>query len=901
MSYTKRIVTATLSFALILFACPVLGAPLTLVPEDQPTIQAGIAAAFTAVSVAPGTYVENIDFHGKGIRVYGREGAEATVIDGNGCGAVVSFVSGETASAVIEGFTITNGTGKMDVSSRYGGGIACWYTSPTIRGCIITDNSADCSGGIDLLYSSATIVNCTITNNSAANWAGGIFCAQSSPTITNCTLSRNSAGLQGGGIHSSDSSPTITNCILWDDDAPEGPEIYVFEGTPVVTYSDVQGGWPGAGNLALFPCFVDAILGDFHIETWSPCIDAGTDAGVYEDIDYDARPQGAGFDMGSDENVDCWDLDGDHYPDEACGGDDCDDTDPAVNPSAEEVCGNGVDDDCDGVSDLDYPCVGFTAPVATTVPTIDGVIDPGEWDDAYSVDISLSGAPVWLYVKVDEESLYVAIDDQVSTSLISGGFPTQSGIYFDENNDDSWPPAGGEEGNFWLLWGESGASTMFRGIYTTGEDIPIEPAPGVEADMSGITGHIQHEWRISFEWSHLNASLYDTIGLNIFSFDGESEEKTGEWPLDGYAYSPSTFVDVQLGCPDDDGDGYADEACGGDDCDDTDPDVSPGAIEVCDNLIDDDCDGILDTKDPDCMLTKLAFIRHRINDNQYLNIYDALTEVGGEINPLVASDTWIGNVGTNHEIMFMTGGDTDGDWFHELIFIRLRTNGNQYLNIYNPPIMVDGDINPLIASDTWIGNIGTNNEITHLAAGDVDGDLSDELIFIRHRINDNQYLNIYDFPTVVGGEINPLLASDTWIGNVGTNNEITHMVVGDTTGNGIDELIFIRLRTNGNQYLNIYSAPTEVGSDINPLIASDTWIGNLGTNNEITHLAAGDTDGDLVDELIFIRHRTNGNQYLNIYNAPLSVGGEINPLVASDTWIGNIGTNNEITHMAVSR
>ncbi len=43
-------------------------------------------------------------------------------------------------------------------------------------------------------------------------------------------------------------------------------------------------------------------------------------------------------------------------------------------------------------------------------------------------------------------------------------------------------------------------------------------------------------------------------------------------------------------CPDEDGDGYRDARCGGDDCSDSNPDIHPGAMEVPCNRRDDDCD-----------------------------------------------------------------------------------------------------------------------------------------------------------------------------------------------------------------------------------------------------------------------------------------------------------------------
>jgi hypothetical protein len=51
----------------------------------------------------------------------------------------------------------------------------------------------------------------------------------------------------------------------------------------------------------------------------------------------------------------CPDADGDGYADRSCGGPDCDDGRASVHPGAEEDCENGLDDDCDGLTDADDP------------------------------------------------------------------------------------------------------------------------------------------------------------------------------------------------------------------------------------------------------------------------------------------------------------------------------------------------------------------------------------------------------------------------------------------------------------------------------------------------------------------------------------------------------------------
>jgi hypothetical protein len=146
------------------------------VPGDNPTIQGAIDAAAPGdtVLVAPGTYFENINFHGKAITVESDQGPEVTVIDGNLAGPVVTFTSGEGRASILHGFTLQRGDASIE-HGYDGGGVRIYGSSPTVQGNVITNNRAcDSGGGIDADFSSALIQGNLITNNRQFGCSGGV-------------------------------------------------------------------------------------------------------------------------------------------------------------------------------------------------------------------------------------------------------------------------------------------------------------------------------------------------------------------------------------------------------------------------------------------------------------------------------------------------------------------------------------------------------------------------------------------------------------------------------------------------------------------------------------------------------------------------------------------------------
>jgi len=305
----SRTVAAATAVALLIAIPSALGATIN-VPADQPTIQDAINAAAEngdEIIVAPGTYNEDIDTMGKAVVIRSSDGPTMTTIQGTGTASVITCDDDEELSTVIEGFTITGGTGTSNgIGGFEGGGLYNLIASPTIRLCIFHGNTASGPGGaggaIYNFFSSPRIVNCLFYDNTATSFGGAIMNdSASTPFIVSCTIADNTA-LQGGGVFSSsmpNSTARIVNCAIWfnNDDA--------VAGAAIVSYSNIQNGHSGEGNINLAPEWVDLNGADFRLMSTSPCIDAGDSTAIADEVfeDLDGNPRGVDHTDTSDTGI----------------------------------------------------------------------------------------------------------------------------------------------------------------------------------------------------------------------------------------------------------------------------------------------------------------------------------------------------------------------------------------------------------------------------------------------------------------------------------------------------------------------------------------------------------------------------------------------------------------------
>lgn len=320
-------------------------------PADFDNIQAAIDDANDGdtVLVADGTYTgpgnRDIHFLGKAIAVRSTDPNDpgvvpATVIDCQYAGRGFIFDSGEEPNSVLDGFTITHGR------SSEGGAIHCYKSSPTITNCVMTANRArfdvycdplegiciytgGTGGAVSSVLSSPLIIGCVISNNIADCDGGAIECysggdPMKTPILRNCIIARNNADRYGDGLYGpmgKISNCTIVyngryglrycgnqirDCIIWGN----GDDLSKYS---TATYSCIEDGDLGEGNISADPSFADANNGDYHLKSqagrwdanegrWtiddvtSPCIDAGDPASP---IGLEPFPNGGKINMGA--------------------------------------------------------------------------------------------------------------------------------------------------------------------------------------------------------------------------------------------------------------------------------------------------------------------------------------------------------------------------------------------------------------------------------------------------------------------------------------------------------------------------------------------------------------------------------------------------------------------------
>ncbi len=233
--------------------------------------------------------------------------------------------------ATLDGVTIASGNADGVYPHHYGGGLYNPDGKVQLVNCTLRTNTAVWGGALMSFGPAVTLVNCQLVGNRALMLGGGLYNYEGTATLTNCRITGSTADYAetagGAALYNLDGKLTLTNCTLADNRSPTGKAIASFQwgaasGVTVkiansilynggneiwsnireaveVTYSDVQGGWTGTGNISTDPQFNrlgtrnlegEWIDGDYRLKSSSPAIDAGNNAALPADsFDLDAE------------------------------------------------------------------------------------------------------------------------------------------------------------------------------------------------------------------------------------------------------------------------------------------------------------------------------------------------------------------------------------------------------------------------------------------------------------------------------------------------------------------------------------------------------------------------------------------------------------------------------------
>jgi len=363
-------------------------------------------------------------------------------------------------------------------------------------------------------------------------------------------------------------------------------------------------------------------------------------------------------------------------------------------------------------------------------------------------------------------------------------------------------------------------------------EIAVEVADDTEPTLTDLT----LTWALTLDGAAQDLSLApaspDADGAAGLTLDAPAN---GAWTLsvrvtDSLGLWDEGTVGFTVADPDADGDGYRNVAFDGDDCDDLDADVNPGASEICDDLLDNDCDGETD----ECGL--------------------AGDHATGDAEIVILGDLVTGNLGGA-----LSAGDLDGDGNPDLALgaAGVNTGRGMAYTVLGPIVEATWLISDL-ADATLEGGDGAPRLGAALAAdGDLDGDGIDDLACASTHSDE---LDADGRDATNAGRVNVTLSASgeswAWLGAETNGHVGAALATGDLDGDGVDELIIgapdmgSDSGENNRGYLTVPLGPPDADT---PLEDADALV-LYGTDNG-DHLgaavaAAGDVDGDGLTDLL---------------------------------------------------
>lgn len=288
------------------------------------------------------------------------------------------------------------------------------------------------------------------------------------------------------------------------------------------------------------------------------------------------------------------DRDGDGFRTVAAGGADCDDGDRLVSPQAHEVCGNGIDDDCDGqVDDRGLGALTFFTDGDddgfgdTEAPVVACSRQPGlspEGGDCDDDDRNVH--------PLADEDCSNGIDDDCDGTIDRDGVPA---AWFPDLDGDGYGNGRTEAvRSCAALVGYSQSPTdcddTDPGTHPGAAEIPYDGrdngCDGIaqEFDLDGDGYWVDPAWAVP----EVTAAAYAPDGgqpLDCNDRRADIFPGAEDLPYDGEDRNCDGADDYDA-----DGDGHRPPGYGGDDCDDADPERHPGRAEIYYDGKDDDCD-----------------------------------------------------------------------------------------------------------------------------------------------------------------------------------------------------------------------------------------------------------------------------------------------------------------------